>query len=1353
MEIKKILIIASFLLLPFFTYAQHSAYFKHLSVQDGLSQINVLSIYQDETGALWFGSYEGINRYNGQTFTVIHPSERNSGLTQNEIMAICGNHKGSIYIQAAHDLLLYDIQKQNFKTLLSDEVYNIHHYKDTLWIVTDNALKYKTEQDTIIRTLISFPESFNGYTPICTTDDGYLYLGTSKGVIRLSSTQPKKQKIILPGVKIQCIYQDSKKNIWIGSRKNGVYRLSTDGSISNYIHQEGNLNSLSNNDARCIVEDDLGHLWIGTFYGLNQYSPSTNQWNVYLHQDHISSSLSHSSIFALYKDTQGGIWIGTYFGGVNYTHPSNNYSNFYESNPNDIRSLSYPFVGKMQEDNEHNLWICTEGGGLNMLDPKTQNFTHYTSNGSLSGIGHNNLKSIWFCKENNRLYIGTHTGGLTIFDTHSRTARTLRNVPGQKNSLPSDVVNAMQYYGGKLVLSTQAGISAMDLKTERFEPLSSNPDIRGVIENYIYETFYIDRKHHIWLSSGAGGVSKINLRTGAIKKYNHNSNVSNTIGRFKVLHIFENSKGELFFATAGSGLFKYEPSTDSFFRFSKENNLLMSNYCYYMAEAPTGGLVVLHNREISCLDTDQKKLIYTYLTSYMSFCQGSSIYFTQNGRMMLGGTTGLVSLSAKPTASHPEKHTFYFDRLIINNNVIQPDDESGILSQTMPFTQTIELDHNQNNIILEFATSNYMQTQYRYEYRLEGFEKEWLPLQSSQITYTNLDPGDYKLTVREIDDSQTVCGEHSLDIHIHPPFYANFFAYCLYFLFVGLILYAIIRFNNRQMKLQTSLEFERKEKEHIQELNQAKLRFFTNISHEFRTPLTLIIGQIEALLQLNKLSPTMYNRMLRVYRNANHMRSLISELLDFRKQEQGYLKLKVECRDIIAFTKEIYMSFYEYALKEQITYKFDAPEQPVQLWFDPLQMQKVIINLLSNAFKYTDAKGTISVVIRIQPQHIAIQIKDSGIGIPPESIHRIFDRFYQADSQTSKLSLGTGIGLALAKSIVELHKGTIRVDSEVQEGSCFTIFLQTGNNHFTAEELQVENSSTPAIHTELITLEASGFDEEAEECSLTGKPSILIVEDNEEILEMLKEIFLPIYEVYTAKNGKEGFEQTRTLHPDLILSDVMMPEMSGKEMCYKIKNSVDLSHIPVILLTAQTSVEYAIEGYIYGADDYITKPFNVKLLISRCNNLVKSRKQLIEKFRSESTPSMVGNAMNQVDQELLEKANAIITANFENPEFNMNILATRLGLGRNKLYARIKEITGLSPNELTLKLKLDESLRLLKNHPELNISEISDRLGFSSTQYFSKCFKSVLGMSPLIYRKSDSSTNSDSPSVSQETVV
>lgn len=1339
MAIKKILLVASLLLLLISARA-NTAYFKHLNVQDGLSQINILSIYQDETGALWFGSFEGINRYNGKTFTVFHPSQDNSGLTQNEIMAICGDQKGSVYIQALHDLIRYDIKKQQFHKILSNKVFNIHYQRDTLWIVTDKELCYQTYNNSTIHTLAPFNGNENGYTPIYTSSDGYIYLGTQKGVIQISRSRPTQRKTLLPDCKIQCFFQDSQKNLWIGTKKNGIYKLSAcDGSIQNFSNHSQKSNSLSNNDIRCIIEDNAGHLWIGTFYGLNRYIPATNQWVNYVHENRVSYSLSHSSIFALHKDTQGGIWIGTYFGGINYFNPEKSQSNYYEANPDNPAALSFPFVGEMAEDNEHNLWICTEGGGLNFFDRKTSRFTRYTDKqgGASSSVGHNNLKCIWFQKETGKLYVGTHTGGLTIFDTQTRTSHTLKHIQGKVNSLPNDVVNGMQYHNGRLIVSTQSGISAMNLKTETFEPLSPLPEVKSIVENYIYVTFKIDRQNQLWLANGSGGVTRIHLSTGESKTYYHSNKQENSIGRFKVLHILENQKGDLFFSTVGSGLFQYKADTDSFICYSKENNLLVSNYCYYAAESPSNQIVVLHNQGISSLNTEKQELTYTYTLPYMSFGQGSSLYFAQDGELLLGGTNGLFSLAAKQSPTPSDKHLFYFDQLIINNKVIVPDDETQILSETMPYTRKIELAHDQNSLILEFATSNYIGNKYKYEYQMEGLDKTGHPLYSSRIVYTNLNPGSYRLVVREINEAQQVCGERSLDIHIRPPFYANIYAYSLYLFIVCFLLYAIIRFNNRQAKLRASLEFERKEKERINELNQTKLRFFTNISHEFRTPLTLIIGQIESLLQLNKLSPTTYNRMLRVYKNASHMRTLISELLDFRKQEQGYLKLKVESHDITSFVKEIYMSFYEYALKNHITYKFEAPEQCIPLWFDPTQLKKVVINLLSNAFKYTKSGGSITITIRSLSEQVAFSIKDSGVGIPQESIKKIFDRFYQIDGQTSNLSLGTGIGLALVKSIVELHKGTIEVESNVQIGSCFTVTLQTGNQHFSADELHTEATSSIITDTELIPIDEPIPDKAPEEGVTMEKPVILLVEDNEDILEMLKEIFSPLYEVHTAHDGAEGFEQSRTLQPDIVLSDVMMPGMSGKEMCYKIKNNVDMSHIPVVLLTAQTSVEYAIEGYMYGADDYITKPFNIKLLISRCNNLVKSRKALIEKFKNRQELPTLGNAITQAEQEMIEKASLIIKANFDNQEFNMNTLATELGLGRNKLYARIKEITGLTPNEFTLKLKLDESTRLLNNNPELNISEISDRLGFSSTPYFSKCFKSVFGVSPLAYRNSN----------------
>lgn len=648
----------------------------------------------------------------------------------------------------------------------------------------------------------------------------------------------------------------------------------------------------------------------------------------------------------------------------------------------------------------------------------------------------------------------------------------------------------------------------------------------------------------------------------------------------------------------------------------------------------------------------------------------------------------------------------------------------------------------QNNITVEFASFNYNNDRNRlFEYRLEGFDKAWTQTTGTTITYTNLPPGEYILRARPLAGKENLDEEVHLNIHVSAPFYATVWAYFFYLLCLLGVMIAFIRFKTRQAALKSSLEFERKEKERIEELNQVKLRFFTNISHEFRTPLTLILGQIEVLMQMD-LGTTIYNRILRIYKNAWHMRNLISELLDFRKQEQGYLKLKVEEQNLVTFTRQIYMCFYEYAQKKEITYRFDNVEETISVWFDSKQLQKVIFNLLSNAFKYTPNKGSIRVEVRMLASQAIVSVCDTGVGIPEEHISKIFERFYQTDNSSS-FTLGTGIGLALAKGIMNMHHGKIDVESTVGKGTKFTLSLPLGNRHFSDEEMATVESRESVIISEAVPMlpfeQIMDVEEEKtkvqENIKEEDKPIILLVDDNEELLSMLEDLFLPIYKVYIAHDGREGLEMARQIQPDLIISDVMMPEMSGKELCYKIKTNVELSHISVILLTAQTSVEYVVEGLMFGADDYVTKPFNVKVLIARCNNLIKNKKRLIAHYAGKTiTESPVTEAINERDKELLAKCVNIIKENFENPAFDVTALASELCVGRSKLYMQFKQMTGLTPNEFILKIKLDEAMSLLKNHPELNISEISIRLGFSSPRYFSKSFKAFFGVAPQTVR-------------------
>lgn len=1322
------------------------AYFRHLGVKEGLAQVNILSIYQDTVGVMWFGSSEGLNRYNGTSVKIFRPSQDNQGLTNNEINQLSGNRKQEVlYIRSVNDLIRFDLRAESFTCLSRNNVNAIHCSNDTLWVVGKNTVSYYLESDGKLHSYATFASNL-GLGMSIYSDKGALWIATRTHLLKLpKQKQPKAQTVTRISLG-RTIYKDSRSNLWVGTWK-GLHRIAPDGAINFYGEEQ-----LADLQVRSVVEDNSGNIWIGTFRGLSKYTPSTGEWKRYQNNDTDLHSLSHNSIFSLYKDAQGCIWIGTYFGGVNYFNPEKAICNYYRAASGCNTCLSFPFVGKMAEDAKGNLWICTEGGGLNCLNPANETFLRYQNRpGDPNSIAHNNLKCIYYNKEKNKLYIGTHTGGLSILDLHTGRFHTLRHQKGDKNSLPNDIVNELQLYKDKLMILTQGGMALMDFETEALIPVL-DPDKAAKLFSLdgTYETFLADSHQRLWLAKSEGGIVGVDLATGKIEDYEANASNPSAIGKFKVVSIYENSKGNVFFGSIGSGLFKYVPQNNSFRKFGTYNHQLPADYCYYIRESSKdGNLMILHNKGVSLFDPETEELKQTYNLFQLNFCQGSAIYENQEGETYIGGVNGMVSFYEDRLFAPMEGHQLYFDKLMIQNKEVVPGDETGVLSQTLSRTTAIELSHDQNNIMVEFCLSSYFgEKETMFEYRLEGFDKEWIPLTSHQIAYTNLNPGSYTLVVREMNSETDSPNRASLQIDISSPFYATIPAYLLYALLLGGIMYLIIAVKSRQAKLTASLEFERKENIRIEDLNRTKLRFFTNISHEFRTPLTLIISQIELLLQSDKIAPALYNRILKIYKNAWQMRNLVSELLDFRKQEQGYLKLKVECKDLLTFTREIYMRFYEHAQQKHITYRLDFTEERIELWFDPVQLQKVIFNLLSNAFKYTKEGGKIIVTVKRTSSAAIIEVKDTGVGIPKEAMDKIFDRFYQTEPSSSGFTLGTGIGLALTKGIVELHKGTIAVNSSLNEGSTFVVTIPLGNRHFSEEELRLsqdvqkdsseeENAPevSPAIHL-MEKEEEEARTEAPEKTEEAKKPSILLVEDNEELLDMLEEMFTPLYQVYTAANGREGFELVRQIHPDLVLSDVMMPEMSGKELCYKIKNSIELAHISVILLTAQTSTEQMVEGYMFGADDYVTKPFNVKVLMARCNNLLRNKKLLIERYGNQpATVISEAAAISEADKQMMEKSLEVIRRNFDNPEFDVNTLASELCMGRSKLYIKFKDMIGLTPNEFILKVKLDEGMRLLKENPELNISEISYKLGFSSGRYFSKCFKAFFGVAPLNVRR------------------
>lgn len=1323
-----------FLLLLIGTCA-YGQYFKKIGMNDGLSNLSVMSICQDTLGRMWFGTNEGINIYDGakieklKSYEILVDGKKERKFINGSINQIVSDRLGRIFIRNNGVLIEYDVWRETMRELRSDEVKTITVVNGNLWsVMQDSLMSYDTDtQSWSLIQRLKIPD----VTCMQQLDDR-LYLGTMKG---LYLWHQNKILPILPDVEIFRLFASSKGELWIASRMEGLFRIDTEGKLR---REEISKSRVASGQIREFVEDSRHYIWFGTFNGLQVYNPFDDTYKVY-RPGIYPGQLEHESVFSLYRDKQGTIWVGTYYGGVNYFNLESDLFTYYH--PHHIQNgkcLNFPIVGQIVEDDERNLWIATDGGGVNKFDRQKKLFSYFEATGGNS-ILHDNIKTVAYAPDWEYLYIGTYTGGLSRYD--KRTGRFHNYLPlygGNKGLGPDGSIYYCLYKNGYLYVSAHNGFWQLDVKTDQFKLIN---------KWYNFQIFEIDKKGNVWLASGKN-LFLWDSKTGKLnQRFYGRKGISNV----KITKILSTKDGTIYFSTLGAGVFSYDSTTDSIRHYTSVKDGLLSDYCYNLAETPMNNILITNDRGISIYSPFNGTVRSVELRSekgmISAVSEGGGICVASDDRIYIGGVDGMISFSERELYEvYNADANFYFSSLQVNNKLVRPHDSHHILDVALPFTHKLDLTYNQNNLALTFANSNYiaLDRTTAYQYMLEGFDDDWVSTDQYSLSYTNLSPGNYVLKVRETGNklSDAYNKEIALEICIHRPWFATFWAYLCYLLIVSGILYGFWRIRRARHLLAVSLENEKIEKERIEEVNKMKLRFFTNISHEFRTPLTLIIGQIELLMQSDKFSAAVLRKLESVHRNAVHLRFLITELLDFRKQEQGFLKLKVECRDVVALAREVYASFEELAGNRRISYSFESVDEELLLWFDPVQMQKVFYNLLSNAFKYTEDGGTIKMYIRRLRQSVEIGVADTGCGIPQESLSLIFERFYQVDGGQRSGMQGSGIGLAFTKSIVEAHKGEIDVDSTVGKGSCFKIHLLMGNGHFSAEELEHAPAvlsgmdwQKPSVPSDKAEVDEPVNDVSADE-DASSRPVVLLVEDDEEVLDMLVGIFSPAYQVHQATDGQKGLEMAGELHPDLIVSDVMMPVMSGKEMCYKIKNNLELAYIPVVLLTAQASEDHTIEGYMFGADDYIVKPFNVKLLLTRCRNLLNSRKMLLKR-ESSAVNVAVQDApgLSSADQALLDQVTEAIRRHFDNPDFDMSLLASELNMGRSKMFARIKEITGLTPNEYTLKIKLTEALRMLQEEPQFNISEISYSLGFTSPRYFSRCFKAFYGVSPQSYRK------------------
>lgn len=1298
-----------------------SIYFHHIGVKEGLSQLSVQSIYQDRLGRIWLGTMEGISIYNGiETINYKYdnpvPSLKYSSM---DVYAIVGDKNGNIFYTIGSHLVRYDFEKDIFSlirrgisTLTSANGDIYLSANDSIFKWNDNSLEY----------IVKLP-SKNRINELLIDRDNRIWAGTSKGLYKLVNGKPPV--CIIENKDISAIFESSTKDLWIGTRLEGFYRLDSRGTVKKYEHDPTNKNSISSNHIRTFAEDRQGNIWIGTFWGLNKYNPATGAFTLY-NKDILPGSLSHSSVLSLLVDNQNMLWVGTYYGGVNFFNTEVTPFNYYSNNPSRRDCLNFPFIGHMAEDNNNNLWICTEGGGLNFLDRDKQTFNYFTAGSSGNSLKHNNLKAIYYDSGANNIYIGTYTGGLSRYDLISKK---IINYP-DKTQVNGETrthknINQISFWNNSLVILDESGLFKVNPDTYKIEPLfegADNARFRG------YD-FIIDPAGILWLANGVG-IASINLNNP--REHKVYSRGEDGLGIAAGTKLLRTSGGTIYVATEGSGVFKLEKDQDTFSSYTSEKGNLLSNFCYNIAESKNGNLIITSDKGITFLNP-QNGTSYSAVIGkdipFLSLNNACGLFVCKNGEIYVGTADGLVSFFEENLFHTYDNYRMFFSDIFVNNRRVSPKDNSGILRNIIASTPEISLNYKQNNLIFSFSNSNYNNStnSASYEYILEGFDSQWKTTGSTRLIYTNLNPGEYLLKVREKNTGKNTPKEIRLKIVINSPFYNTPVAWIVYILFTILLIYLFILFRQRQIRLRASLEYERKEKEYIKNLNKAKLSFFTNISHELRTPLTLIISQIEILLQNNQLQKSIQQGINKIYRNSFQMRNLINELLDFQKMDQQQAHLKVCENDLVSFVKEIFLSFEEQATLKQIKYTLNSMPDAIFCWFDPEQLQKIFYNILANAFKFTDKKGSIEVLINETNEIITVKIVDSGIGIEQKELNKIFEKYYQTSNSvlSSPQNFSTGLGLAISKDIIELHHGNISVESKIGYGSIFIVQLKSGVRHFEEDTNVVIEKDKNSIVDNIILPNIE--EENIGETDLFIKDknkeyTILIVEDHEELLGILSSIFSPLYNVITAKEGKEGLKIATDNKVDIILSDVMMPIMSGTEMSILLKNNINTCHIPIILLTAQSSTEKNIEGLQTGADDYITKPFNSKILLTKCNNLIRNRILQLQKYKNEPDSNIGLLANNKLDKEFLKKVEETIDRNLSNTEFTIDVLSQEIAMSRASLYTKFKQLTGITPNDFILNYKLRQAAFLLVNKPNLQINDIADELGFSSARLFQPLF-------------------------------
>ncbi len=1322
-------------------------YSDHIGIEEGLSNNTITTIVQDSLGVMWIGTHAGLNSYDGSHIRVYESrSDEDNSLPESRIMQLIADGM-TLYIKTINHVTIFDIVQEKFTSIDVPNILAMDVYDDLLYVATQSevfVVDVVTGEFSKLNVAFELFDQSSSIKVIKRSGE-LLYVGTNQGLL-LYNMLTSSTSVLVKDVAVSNLYIDKSEKLWLSTMANGAYLLE-----DNRVVQHFSTPAISHNFVRDFQEDNDGNIWMGTMKGLHKLSSVENATNTYDIETYDVSQFTHNSVWDIFCDRDGMLWIGTYFGGVNTLNPAISLFSHFSVDDDVIENQLVNIVGAIDEDAEGNLYLATHGGGLSYLNVTTGEYINYQHlDSDPRSIGCNNILDIYIHKKN-EIILATNTDGVNIFDIKSRKFTSLS---GSKSAVESGIGRSVShiepYVRNSYLISGHRGIFIFDMDDLSFKPLVSETK-NDFIHNKIAVTKYTSTGE-IWLGAETQGLARYNPSTGEFSYYRSGAQSNGALPSNEINAIYEDQKSRIWVSTL-SGLSLYQPETDDFKTYTTSQGL-PSNTVYEICDSRFQEIIITTPVGISIL-SEASGAVRSFTANNgmpLSPIKLNSLLYSRSGTIYIGGHNGIMSLTERDILNRDTpKNKIAVTSIKAMGRYLRANAGIRVLSKNILFSDKVVLPHDQNSVDFDFTDFEMRVTnRAELEYKLEGFDDHFIAANGrNSASYTNLPYRKYRFVVRYADAASDEL-DYALDLVVRPPFYLSLVAFILYVIGALTAMITITRLHYQRRIALAMLSIEQRDRERDQEYNESKLRFFTNISHELRTPLTLISGQLEHIIDDSSLDPAPYNRVLQSYKSVEKLQSLVDELLDLRKQQNGFATFDIKSCDVRELLHEVYVNYIELAADRNLTYTLnvDGGDQ-IYAQCDHEAIEKVFFNLLSNAFKFTH-KGGVDVSMRQLENHVEIVVSDSGEGIDKSSLSHIFERFYQEGERRDARDgapRGSGIGLALVKGIVDAHEGKITVESKKGVGSSFVVQLPLAHK----QQEESANEIAPDPQNESLRNSVIDSSEVVDEIIAKLKSQgvdkdklILVVEDNAAMQEFLYDILSAHYQVEVANDGVEGYAKAVELLPSLILSDVMMPNMTGTQMCAQIKENILTSHIPVVLLTAKVALEHKIEGLEMGADDYIKKPFSVRLLVARIANILESRRRLEERLFSRmdgvveeqvDAPSEVLSPEAEADAEFITKALRVVEENIANESYSVDQFAADMFMGRTNFFKKLNRLVGMTPNEVILSVRLKHSVELLSKGGGLSIGEISDMCGFNTQQYFSRCFKRKFGCTPAQYLK------------------